>query len=87
MSSENAEHFPVMLEKILSIISPQHGGTFVDCTFGGGGYSKAILKHPNTKVLALDRDNFVKKYAATLAKREEESERTGEGKSEGKGAE
>ena len=69
MSLENTKHYPVMLNQVLSIISPQHGGTFVDCTFGGGGYSKAILKHPNTKVLALDRDNFVKKYAATLEKK------------------
>ena len=29
---------------------------FLDCTFGGGGYSKAILKFPNTKVIAFDRD-------------------------------
>ena len=68
MSLENAKHYPVMLEQILSIISPQHGGTFIDCTFGGGGYSKAILKHPNTKVIAIDRDKITKKYASNLIK-------------------
>ena len=51
MSLENVEHYPVMLNQVLSIISPQHGGTFIDCTFGGGGYSKEILKYPNTKVI------------------------------------
>ena len=69
MSLEKTKHYPVMLNQVLSIISPQHGGTFVDCTFGGGGYSKAILKYPNTKVLALDRDNLVKEHATTLEKK------------------
>ena len=54
MLLEKQIHYPVMLDQILSIISPQHGGTFVDCTFGQGGYSKAILKHPKTKVFAID---------------------------------
>ena len=44
MLLEETKHHPVMLDQILSIISPQHGGTFIDCTFGQGGYSKAILK-------------------------------------------
>ena len=33
-------HFPVMLEEVIKISSPQNGGNFVDCTYGGGGYSK-----------------------------------------------
>ena len=68
MSQENIEHFPVMLEEILSIITPQHGGTFVDCTFGAGGYSKAILNFKSTKVIAIDRDNFSRKYTKILSK-------------------
>ena len=66
-SLEKTKHYPVMLNQILSIISPQHGGTFIDCTFGGGGYSKAILKYPNTKVLAIDRDELTKSYAKSLS--------------------
>ena len=50
------KHYPVLLKEIISIISPQYGGTFIDCTFGQGGYSKKILKFQNTKVIALDRD-------------------------------
>ena len=38
-------HFPVMLDEVISICSPKNGGTFVDCTFGGGGYSKTILPY------------------------------------------
>ena len=59
MSLDKTKHYPVMLDQILSIISPQHGGTFIDCTFGGGGYSEAILKYPQTKVFAIDRDKFL----------------------------
>ena len=69
MSLENMKHYPVMLNQVLSIISPQHGGTFIDCTFGGGGYSKAILKFPGTKVLALDRDKITKKHADVLLRK------------------
>jgi len=69
MSLEKTKHYPVMLDQILSIISPQHGGTFIDCTFGGGSYSNAILKHPGTKVIAIDRDNLTKKYAKILEKK------------------
>ena len=49
-------HYPVLLSEIISIITPQYGGTFIDCTFGQGGYSKKILNFENTKVIALDRD-------------------------------
>ena len=59
MLLKKIDHFSVMLDQILSIITPQHGGTYIDCTFGAGGYSKAILKYPNTKVIAFDRDKSV----------------------------
>ena len=58
---DDLKHYPVLLKEIISVISPQHGGTFIDCTFGQGGYSKEILKFKNTKVLALDRDIESKK--------------------------
>ena len=60
MLLDKTKHHPVMLNQVLSIISPQHGGTFIDCTFGGGGYSEAILKFPKTNVFALDRDSLTK---------------------------
>ena len=68
MLLEKTKHHPVMLDQILSIISPQHGGTFVDCTFGGGGYSEEILRYPTTKVFAIDRDESTKNYANNLKK-------------------
>ena len=53
---EKEKHYPVLLNEIVSIISPQYGGTFIDCTFGQGGYTKKILEYPDTKVISLDRD-------------------------------
>ena len=60
------KHYPVLLKEIISIISPQYGGTFIDCTFGQGGYSKKILEFENTKVIALDRDAESKKIAEQI---------------------
>ena len=56
MIQDVKSHYPVLLKEIISIITPQYGGTFIDCTFGQGGYSKKILKFKETKVIALDRD-------------------------------
>ena len=66
MVSDTTKHYPVLLNELISIITPQHGGTFIDCTFGQGGYSKEILKYNNTKVIALDRDSETKKKAETI---------------------
>ena len=69
MSLDKTKHYPVMLKEIISTLSPQHGGTYIDCTFGGGGYSQAILEFPNTEVIAIDRDKITKKYAKSLEKK------------------
>ena len=45
------KHFPVLLKELISIISPLYGGTFLDCTFGQGGYSKKILEKKINKVI------------------------------------
>ncbi len=49
-------HIPVLLNEVLAYLAPE-GGTFVDGTFGAGGYTRAILNaHPENKVIAFDRD-------------------------------
>ena len=53
---DNVKHYPVLLKEIISVITPQRGGTFIDCTLGNGGYTKEILKIKNTKIIGLDRD-------------------------------
>ena len=66
MVSDAPKHYPVLLNEIISIITPQHGGTFIDCTFGQGGYTKKILSYKDTKVIALDRDLETKKNAENI---------------------
>ena len=69
MVSDAPKHYPVLLNELISIITPQHGGTFIDCTFGQGGYTNEILKYENTKVIALDRDQATKKIANQFSKK------------------
>ena len=69
MVSDTTKHYPVLLSELISIITPQHGGTFIDCTFGQGGYSNKILSFKETEVIALDRDIVSKKKADEVSKR------------------
>ena len=68
-SSLDFSHFPVMLSEVIQISSPKNGGMHLDCTFGGGGYSKEFLKFQNTRVIAIDRDNAVVSIANKLQKK------------------
>ena len=63
------KHYPVLLNEIISIITPQYGGTFIDSTFGQGGYSKEILKNPKSKVIAIDRDSESLEIASNIKKK------------------
>ena len=72
MASDAPKHYPVLLNEIISIITPNHGGTFIDCTFGQGGYTKKILEYKNTKVIALDRDIKSKNLADKILEEFEE---------------
>ena len=49
-------HAPVLLEAMLSALAPAAGDLLVDATFGGGGYSRAILAAADCRVIGLDRD-------------------------------
>ena len=49
-----------VLDEVINICSFKNG-VFLDCTFGGGGYSKALLKLNKSTVISLDRDNVVSK--------------------------
>ena len=69
MASDAPKHYPVLLNEIISIITPHHGGTFIDCTFGQGGYTKKILSYENTRVIAIDRDINSKKLANKISEK------------------
>jgi len=51
-----ARHIPVMLSEVLAALEPKDGEIIVDGTFGAGGYTEAILKAADCKVIAIDRD-------------------------------
>jgi 16S rRNA (cytosine1402-N4)-methyltransferase len=51
-----SSHIPVLLHEAVSGLCPCAGGTYVDGTFGRGGYSRAILATEGTKVFGIDRD-------------------------------
>lgn len=56
-------HKSVLLQEMLQYLVPQDGGTYVDATFGAGGYTKAILEYANCNVIAFDRDPSVTSLA------------------------
>ena len=49
-------HLPVMLNEVLAALRPRDGARYVDGTFGGGGYARAILEAADCRVLGIDRD-------------------------------
>lgn len=56
-------HYSVLLSEILEQLKPKDNKYYLDCTFGAGGYTKAILESCNCMVTAIDQDPNVKKYA------------------------
>jgi len=70
MSSLENTHFPVMLDEVIQICNfINKDQIFIDCTFGGGGYSKELLKFPNVEVIALDRDKSAIERAGFVKKK------------------
>ncbi|MBV8912654.1 MAG: 16S rRNA (cytosine(1402)-N(4))-methyltransferase RsmH, partial [Acetobacteraceae bacterium] len=62
-------HLPVMLPQVLHHLAPQDGEQVLDGTFGGGGYSAAILERACCTVWAIDRDPEAIARGAALASR------------------
>ena len=60
-------HNPVMMDEVLTWLAPQDGDLIVDGTFGGGGYTRAILQAAKCSVLAIDRDLDAIQRAEKLA--------------------
>ena len=52
------QHEPVLVKEVLEYLAPSSNENFVDCTLGGGGHAKEILKmtSPNGKLLGIDLD-------------------------------
>lgn len=66
-------HTPVLLETVIGLLKPEPGRAYLDCTFGGGGHTRALLTAAaGIRVTALDRD------PAAAARAEEFSTHFGE---------
>ena len=61
-----ALHQPVMLNEVVEALKPEDNATFIDATFGRGGYTRAILDAAACQVLALDRDPDAIAAAASM---------------------
>jgi 16S rRNA (cytosine1402-N4)-methyltransferase len=62
-------HTPVMPTEIVELLAPRAGASYLDATFGGGGYSAAILETAPCTVWAIDRDPDAIARGASLAAR------------------
>lgn len=62
-NSANDYHTPVLLKETVDGLGIKPGGTYVDCTFGGGGHSRAILERLNENgcLVAFDQDDDARK--------------------------
>src|SRR5215213_5733811 len=56
MNPADQRHIPVLGREAIALLGPRAGGVYVDATFGAGGYSRAILDIPGTRVIGIDRD-------------------------------
>lgn len=69
MHKTHKEHTPVLLAEVLQYLNTSHGGDYLDCTFGRGGYTRGILEaNGDTHVFAVDRDPFARGAAADVLK-------------------
>jgi 16S rRNA (cytosine1402-N4)-methyltransferase len=62
-------HAPVMLREVLEVLRPTDGAIYVDATFGGGGYARALLDAARCAVFGIDRDPDALAAAGELGRR------------------
>jgi 16S rRNA (cytosine1402-N4)-methyltransferase len=60
-------HIPVLVSEVVRSLKPRDGATYIDGTFGAGGYAAALLEAADCRVIAFDRDPDAIKSGQTLA--------------------
>jgi 16S rRNA (cytosine1402-N4)-methyltransferase len=65
----SAAHLPVLCDEVVAALAPKDGAIYVDGTFGGGGYSEALLAAARCAVIGIDRDPDAIRRGADLGAR------------------
>ncbi len=77
LTNQPGYHIPVLLDEVIDGLNIQPDGIYVDCTFGGGGHSKAILERLSAKgkLVAFDQDDDARKNLPALSAGKPDDER------------
>jgi 16S rRNA (cytosine1402-N4)-methyltransferase len=65
----SGDHIPVLVDRVVEWLAPHARGRYVDATFGAGGYTRAILRTAEARVVGLDRDQGAIARGADLVER------------------
>jgi 16S rRNA (cytosine1402-N4)-methyltransferase len=68
-ATASAGHVPVLLDAVLAVLAPRDDAVYIDGTFGGGGYSEALLTAARCRVFGIDRDPEAVRRGRDLAER------------------
>lgn len=66
---DTPQHIPVLVDAVLAALAPRDDATYIDATFGAGGYSEAILRAARCRVFGIDRDPDAVARGRTLAEK------------------
>jgi 16S rRNA (cytosine1402-N4)-methyltransferase len=68
-AGEPPAHFPVLRDAVCAALAPHDDAVYIDGTFGGGGYSEALLAAARCRVFGIDRDPEAIRRGQSLVRR------------------